>query len=228
MLEAFGEELWIADGPTVSFYGFAYPTRMAVARFPDRRLWLWSPIEWTPELGQALDALGEVSALVAPNKLHHLFLGKWAEQYPAARLYAAPGLKKKRPDLTFNAELGAEVPAQWQGVIDHVVVGGSFVLDEVVFFHRPSRTALVCDLIQKLDANAFSGWRRWAMKLDGLLGPEGSTPREWRATFTNRKAARAALDTILDWNPEQLILAHGPTFAEKAGDIIASSLHWMR
>jgi hypothetical protein len=228
MLEAFGEELWIADGPTVSFYGFAYPTRMAVARFPDRKLWLWSPIEWTPELGRALDALGEVSALVAPNKLHHLFLGKWAEQYPAARLYAAPGLKKKRPDLTFTAQLGEEAPTHWEGVIDQVVVGGSFAMNEVVFFHRPSRTALVCDLIQKLDANAFSGWRRWAMQLDGLVGPDGSTPREWRATFTNRKAARAALNTILEWNPEQLILAHGPIFAEKAGDIIASSLHWMR
>jgi len=228
MLESVGEELWIADGPTVSFYGFAYPTRMAVARFPDRRLWLWSPIEWTPELGQVLDELGEVSELVAPNNLHHLFLGKWAEQYPSAQLYAAPGLKKKRLDLAFTAELVAEPPAQWQGAIDRVVVGGSFAMDEVVFFHRPSRSALVCDLIQKHDENAFSGWRRWAMKLDGLVGPDGSTPREWRATFTNRKAARAALDTILGWNPEQLILAHGPVFKEKARDIIASSLRWMR
>ena len=228
MLKAAGEELWIADGPTVSFYGFPYPTRMAVARFPDGRLWLWSPIEWTAELGQALDELGEVSELVAPNKLHHLFLGKWVERYPSAQLYAAPGLKKKRSDLAFTAELGVQSPAPWQGEIDHVVVGGSFAMDEVVFFHRPSKTALVCDLIQKLDESAFSGWRRWAMKLDGLVGPDGSTPREWRATFTDRKAARAALDTILSWNPEQLILAHGPVFKEKARDIIASSLRWMR
>lgn len=228
MLESVGEELWIADGPTVSFYGFAYPTRMAVARFPDRRLWLWSPIEWTAELGQGLDELGEVSELVAPNKLHHLFLGKWAEQYPSARLYAAPGLKRKRPDLAFTAELGVEPVPPWEGAIDHVVVRGSFAMDEVVFFHRQSRTALVCDLIQKLDETAFSGWRRWAMKLDGLLGPNGSTPREWRATFTHRKAARAALDAILGWNPKQLILAHGPIFEEKARDIIASSLRWMR
>jgi hypothetical protein len=169
LLEAFGEELWIAEGPTVSFYGFAYPTRMAVARLPDRRLWLW-----------------------------------------------------------FTAELGAEAPARWQGMIDHVVVSGSFAMDEVVFFHRASKSALVCDLIQKLDPSAFSGWRRWAMKLDGLVGPDGSTPREWRATFTNRKAARAALDTILGWNPEQLVLAHGPVFEENARDIIASSLGWMR
>ncbi|MDH3199400.1 MAG: hypothetical protein OEM15_00770 [Myxococcales bacterium] len=89
-------------------------------------------------------------------------------------------------------------------------------------------TTLVCDLIQKLDESAFSGWRRWAMKLDGLLGPDGSTPREWRATFTNRNAARAARDTILGWNPKQLILAHGPVFEQDAQDIIASSLRWLR
>ena len=31
-LQNIGGEIWIADGPTVSFYGFAYPTRMAVVR----------------------------------------------------------------------------------------------------------------------------------------------------------------------------------------------------
>ena len=227
MLTPVDEKLWIVDGPTVSFYSFPYPTRMAVARLPDRKLWLWSPIELTVALADALEELGEVSFLVAPNKLHHLFLDAWAEQYPTARLYAAPGLAKKRRDLSFAAELGDAALPEWQGAIDQVVVGGSFAMDEVVFFHRPSRSALVCDLIQKHDKNAFSGWRRWAMQLDGMVGPDGSTPREWRATFTRRTVARAALNTVLEWNPERLILAHGPIFRSGAREIIASSLAWI-
>ncbi len=31
-LQAFGPEIWIADGPNVSFFSFPYPTRMAVVR----------------------------------------------------------------------------------------------------------------------------------------------------------------------------------------------------
>lgn len=111
--------------------------------------------------------------------------------------------------------------------LHQVVIGGSFVMNEVVFFHRPSRSALVCDLIQKHDKSAFSGWRRWAMQLDGMVGPDGSTPREWRATFTNRAVARAGRDTMLDWNPRQLIIAHGPIIRENAKDVIASSLAWI-
>ena len=32
MLEPFGPSLYLADGPTVPFFGFPYPTRMALAR----------------------------------------------------------------------------------------------------------------------------------------------------------------------------------------------------
>ena len=105
VLNPAGEELWTVEGPVVSFYSFPYPTRMAVARLASRQLWLWSPIALTSELAEELEKLGEVRYLVAPNKLHHLFLTEWAERYPGARMYAAPGLAKKREDLTFSAEL---------------------------------------------------------------------------------------------------------------------------
>ena len=88
----------------MSFYSFPYPTRMAIARLANRQLWLWSPIALPPELAEELEKLGEVRYLVAPNKLHHLFLTEWAERYPGARLYAAPGLAKKRSELAFTTD----------------------------------------------------------------------------------------------------------------------------
>jgi len=35
MLETFGPSLYVADGPVVSFFGFPYTTRMAVAQLSD-------------------------------------------------------------------------------------------------------------------------------------------------------------------------------------------------
>jgi hypothetical protein len=32
---------------------------------------------------------------------------------------------------------------------------------------------------------------------------------------------------MLDWNPEQLMLAHGPVFRGGAREVIASSLAWI-
>lgn len=76
MLGEFGYSLYVADGPTVSLFGFPYPTRMAAAHHSDGNVWVWSPIALTDELARAIEDIGPVRHLVSPNKLHHLFLGE--------------------------------------------------------------------------------------------------------------------------------------------------------
>ena len=83
MIEQVDEAIWLVDGRTVNFYGFPYPTRSVILRLRNGDLWIWSPIELTPDLRQRVDALGPVRHLVSPNKLHHLYLQEVV--YPAAR-----------------------------------------------------------------------------------------------------------------------------------------------
>ncbi len=227
MLVEFGTSLYMADGPDVSFYGFPYPTRMALARLSDGGLWVWSPIKLSRELEDEVQALGPVRHIVSPNKIHHLFLKEWAERWPEARLYAPPGLALKKPDLRFHAELGDVPDPAWAEDIDQVVFRGSIALEEAVFFHRPSRTAIICDLIQRHPESKMSGWKGMLMRLDGLVGDNGSTPREWRASFLRRQPARAALKTVIGWNAEQLLIAHGKCSRSNACEIIEEALSWI-
>ena len=227
MLRSYAKDLWLAEGPVVSFLGFPYPTRMAVVRLASGELWLWSPVAWSEALGEALDALGPVAHLVAPNKLHHLYLQGWLDRHPAARVYAPPGLAAKRTDLHFHAELGDAPDPAWQGEIDQVVFRGSFFVEEVVFFHRASATVLVCDLIQRFDPAAMKGWRGLLMRANALVGPDGSTPREWRATFVPRAPARRALATALGWAAERLVIAHGVLPEENGRDALARGFRWL-
>ncbi len=226
-LQAIGEEIWIADGPVVSFYGAPYPTRMAVVRLTDGDLWVWSPVRLVPELRTEVSALGPVRHVVSPNKLHHLFLAEWCAAWPVARLYAPPGLARRRRDLSFDAELGDRPEPAWQGQIDQVVLGGSLVMDEVLFFHQRSSTCLVCDLIQRHDPARQTGFIGWLMRLDGLVGPDGSTPREWRATFLDRRKARAAARRALAWQPERLVIAHGEWAPSGGVDALRHGLRWL-
>ncbi|WP_298159127.1 DUF4336 domain-containing protein [Ferrovum sp.] len=106
MLIPFGQDLYFANGPTVSFFGFPYPTRMAVVRLSSGKVWVWSPIALTEELTNAVESVGPVCYIVSPNKLHHLALPEWRNRWPDARLYAPPGLALKKKDLHFNTELG--------------------------------------------------------------------------------------------------------------------------
>lgn len=227
MLKEFGDALYVVDGPTVPFFGFPYPTRMALARLSSGDVWAWSPIALTPELASATEAIGPVRHIVSPNKLHHLFLQQWIDRWPHARVYAPPGLARRKPAIRFDETLADQPDPRWAADIDHVIFRGSFVMEEVVFFHRLSRTALFCDLIQRHPDSAISGWKGMLMKLDGLVGSEGSAPREWRATFLKRKPARAARDKVLGWNAERLLIAHGECAASGADEIIRRALSWI-
>ena len=79
MLEEFGPSLYVADGPTVPFLGFPYPTRMAVVKLSDGSAWVWSPVALSDALAKAVEAIGPVRHIVSPNKIHHLFLGEWGQ-----------------------------------------------------------------------------------------------------------------------------------------------------
>jgi hypothetical protein len=227
MLDEFGPNLYVAEGPIVSFYGFAYPTRMAVAKLSDGTAWVWSPVALTEELADAVEAIGPVRHVVSPNKIHHLFLAEWAERWPDARLYASPGLAARRLDLHFYSELQDQPDQAWKSDIDQVIFRGSLFMEEVVFFHRASRTAIVCDLVQRHDEAKMTGWRGLLMRLDGLVGKHGSTPREWRASFLRRQKARQARETVLGWNAQRLLIAHGENAQSGATEILSDALRWI-
>lgn len=227
MLKEFSREIWIADGPHVAVAGFHYPTRMAVIKLSDGNLFIWSPIELTDRLKTAIDTIGEVRHIIAPNSLHHLFLPEWKRAYPAAKLYAPPGLSQKRADIAFDGDLQDAPASDWAGEIDQVLMRGNLITTEAVFFHTHSGTVLFTDLLQQLPPKLFSGWRAIVAKLDLMTGPEPSVPRKFRVAFTNRRAARKALGRILAWPAEKVLMAHGTPVEKDAPAFLRRAFSWL-
>ena len=226
-LRVFAREIWVAEGPVVSFFSFPYPTRMAIVRLSDGTLFVWSPIALSSALKAAVDALGPVAHLVAPNALHHLFLQDWKHAYPAARLYAPPGLRRKRKDIAFDADLGDSPEPAWVHDIDQVIVRGSPFLTEVVFFHRQSVTVLFTDLVQNFRPDWFKGWRGIVARLDGIVAPHPGAPREWRASFIRKRLARSALTRILAWPIDRVIVAHGDCVTHDGRAFVRRAFAWL-
>ncbi|MVT67850.1 DUF4336 domain-containing protein [Bradyrhizobium pachyrhizi] len=227
VLQQFGHDIWIAGGPNLAVAGFHYPTRMAVVRLADGGLFIWSPVRLTEELRAGVEALGQVRHIVAPNSLHHLFLAEWKQAYPAAVLHAPPGLRKRRRDLGFDADLADAPSLDWAGQIDQVVMRGNLITTEVVFFHVESGTVLFTDLLQQIAAELVSGWRATIAKLDLMVGPEPSVPRKFRVAFTGRRAARAALQRILAWPAEKVLMAHGTPVEKDAPAFLRRAFAWL-
>ena len=226
-MREFGRDIWIVEGPEVAVAGFHYPTRMAVIRLADGGLFVWSPVRLSDDLRAAVDRLGRVAHIVAPNSLHHLFLAEWQRAYPGARLYAAPGLRKKRRDLAFDLELGDAPPADWAGEIDQVAMRGNLITTEIVFFHRASGTALFTDLLQQIAAERLSGWRAVVAKLDLMTGLKPSVPRKFRLAFVGRRKARAALERILGWPVDKVLMTHGTPVERDASAFLRRAFGWL-
>ena len=205
-LRALAPDLWVAER-RLSVGLAEIGTRMTVVRLADGSLFLHSPVRLDRETRAALDPLGEVRFVVAPSRVHHLFAGDYPAGYPNARLFAAPGLPRKRQDLTFAEELGDEAPAAWRGQLDQHVFRGAGYLNEVVFFHPASRTLVLTDLAFNVPKGKTEGARLfyWLSGAAGRFGPH----RLVRFMIRDRKAARASLERILAWDFDRVIVAHG-------------------
>ncbi len=212
-LQAIGNDIWIAEGEIVDFYGFPYSTRMVVVRLASGLLWVWSPIALTANLVSQVDELGRVAHLVSPNKIHHLYLADWKALYPAARLWGPASTISKRKDLAFQAPLTDDAPAEWEDEIDHFHFTGSPAMDEMVFFHRASRTAILADLSENFSAEFLQAhwtpWKRRIARIWKIMEPWGLAPLELRLSWFNRAGARATRDRLLAQNPEMVVMAHG-------------------
>ncbi|GGA17645.1 DUF4336 domain-containing protein [Neptunicoccus cionae] len=227
MLEKFGENIWIAAGDTIDVSGFRYPTRMAVIRLNSGDLMIWSPVSLTDSLRAAVDALGPVCHIIAPNSLHHLWLAEWTAAYREARLYAPPGLRNKRKDLTFDEDLIEGANAAWQGELDQTIVTGNLITQEVVFFHRQSSTVLFTDLLQQFPQDWHTGWRRVVARLDLMVEAEPTVPRKFRIAFIRRDKARKAIARILNWPAQSVLMAHGDLVTVDAAAYLKRAFRWL-
>ena len=226
---SFGSDLWLFDGPVVTgAAGFRFPTRMAVVRLPgEGGLWVWSPVELSPQVRAQIAELGTVRHIVAPNSLHHTFLCEWAEAFPQAIVHAAHGLTQETAGTVIHARLGDRANPAWEGTIEQVAVRGNRITCEVIFFHRPSGTTLVTDLVQHLPKGWFGGWRALVARLDLISGPEPAVPRKFRFAMTDREAAREGVRRVLAWPTEKLVMAHGAPVTENARAVLQKAFRWL-
>lgn len=224
LLQPLANNIWLAEGETVRFYGMPYSTRMVVVRLANGELWLHSPIGWSPALAEELAQLGPVAYLLAPNALHHLYLAQWQQQWPEAALYATSGVQKKRPELHYQGCLSEPQHWPWQAEIAQQAIKSSKVMEEVVFFHRPSATLIVTDLIENFAPEHFRCWQRPIARLCGILTP-GSTPLDWRLSFSKSQAAEEFAQ-LHAWQPQRIIPAHGEWIDQDAPAFLRRALAW--
>ncbi len=231
-LKPVAPDIWVVDGPLIRFYGMPFSTRATVVRLASGEIWVHSPTVLSEALATDIAALGPVTHLIAPNWIHYAYVDDWSARFPEATTWAAPGVAERAMKHgmpgRFDHTLGQEAPAAWRGEIDQLLVRGSTVHHEAVFFHRASRTLILTDLIENFEARNLPWWMRWATKFLGVVDPDGGMPRDMRLTFRkNRDLLRADVHRMIGWAPERVVLAHGRWYRENGAAELQRAFRWV-
>lgn len=225
----FGEGVWIVDGPEIRMdlgpFKVPFPTRMVVVRLADGALWVHSPIAPDDALFAAVDALGDVRHLIAPNSIHYWYMADWLERYPHATTYAVPDLriKAKRP-FRIDHALDSEARFSWQEEIDWLLVPGTAVT-EAVFFAETAKVLILADLIENFEPKRVrTPLLRWMIQ---LAGANGSAPFDLRQTFRPKmRDVRRQVGRMLDWPVDKVVMAHGRPYTHDAKAELARAFRW--
>lgn len=228
-LNEFARDVWTVQGPDVRDMGVMFTTRMTIVRLSDGTLWVDSPVPVQFETLKQITDLGSVRHLVAGTPRHVWRLEGWHKLFPGAQLWSArPSLftvGKAVPPLT-NV-LDDFPPQGWETDLDQLAFKGSPLIEEILFFHKKSRTVILDDLIQIHPMAKARPFQNLLLKLEGVAFPHGGVGLDIKLTFTHRDLARQSLKKLLAWDFDKLIIAHGDCIEEDAKPFVERAFRWL-
>ncbi|WP_437958273.1 hypothetical protein WME76_00540 [Sorangium sp. So ce119] len=224
MLRAIAEDVWAYEKDFKMPFG-DLPSRTTVVRRADGGVVIHSPLAFDDAAAAAIDALGEVRALVAPNCFHHLFLKAASERWPRASVLGASGLEKKLSGLRFTPLPRSGVAPEIGDDLGVRLVEGVPYITEHVFLHARSRTLIVTDLV--LNVHEV---RNFGMKVFLWLGGAWNKTAQdhlWRLLMRDRAAAARSVADILAWDFDRVVVAHGDVVEGDAKERLRRAVAWI-
>ncbi len=222
MLTSFADDVWLARVP-IRFWGVETGARMTVVRLSDGGLFVHSPVALDAALRREIDDLGEVRAVVAPSLFHHLRVAQWMAAYPRALFAACPGLEWKRTDLAFGCVIADPPHPLWAADLDQVYFSARRE-NEVVFFHRQSRTMICADALLNLSTHERASTRAVAWLMGNSAPGVGHLER---FMIRDRGLARRQVDRILLWDIERIVLGHGGLVERDGREVVRRAYAWL-
>ncbi|GDX80408.1 hypothetical protein LBMAG42_22190 [Deltaproteobacteria bacterium] len=211
-LVAVAPGIWTIHHPEFAVGGLGIGTRTNVFALADGSLALHAPGPLQADQIAAIRGLGQVSTIVIPNRMHHLFCVAAAGAFPDARVIAVAGIAEKEPTLRVAETLGEQVPDSLAGVVEMIKLEGCPKLEEHVLFFPASRTVLAVDLAFNL--HGMTGFNRFAMWLNGANDRFCMT-RIGKSQYIQdaRAAGRSVTRMVEAWDAEAVVVSHGDVLA---------------
>lgn len=225
VLTLLDESLWTAV-TQIRFAGTWFPHVMAVIRLRDGSLLLHSPCRPSPELFDDFSRIGNVTHVVAPNWFHDLYLAQYRDAFPKATFWGPAFLRSQHPRLIDCLLDGGNTPP-WVDELPYVQLRGWFTFDECIFYHTDTRTLIVADFLFNLKASPnMPPYTRFIYRVTRVDGKLTVFPLARVFQPLNARLLRHAVQQLLAWDVERIIVAHGSPVTSRAGEQLRIALRW--
>lgn len=215
----------IAEGVALMQYplrGFGIDFRRSVTllRLTDQRVVIHSTAPFTSGDVEAIRRFGKPSWLVEATLLHDTFARPARAIFPDLPFLAPDGFSKLG-----GAPTGPLLPSprEWRDEIEVLKVEGLRKINEHAFFHRPSRTLILADLLFHFPADSH-GWTRFfaqqIMRLPRLLGISAF----FRLMIRDRESFHLSMKRIMEWPFEQIVVGHHEPIQRDAKTVFTQAL----
>jgi hypothetical protein len=218
-MKKIAENVWTLRYP-LPVLGNDFGRTVTVIRLASGRLVIHSTAPFSATDIEAIRQLGEPGWLLDATLFHDTFAKEGCRAFERVPYLAPPG-------FTGVAEVQTRTlippPNGWRGELEVIALAGMPKVQEHVFFHRPSRTLIVCDFFFSF-ARSGSIWTRFflrnVMRLKNGVGMSGF----FRFMIRDREAFKESVRPILAWEFERIVVGHGDGIAHDAHRIFREEL----
>ena len=168
-MESVAKQIRLIQYP-LSLFGTQVGRRVTLIRLDSGDVVIHSTAPFSSDDVAAIADFGRPSALLDSTLCHDSFARQGRAMFPDLPYFAPHGFEAVSG---VRARSLSEPPPAWGGELDVLLLEGMPRVREHVFFHHPSRTLVLADLLFNFGANA-TGWTRFFFRhLAGIPNPPG-------------------------------------------------------
>jgi hypothetical protein len=211
------ENIWELNYP-LSLIGAQLGRRVTILRLQSGKLLIHSTGPFTAADVRAIKTLGAPAWLVDVTLNHDTFSDLGRAAFPEIP-YGLPDDFIHVDGERFSLN---NPPVEWGDEIQVIEIAGMPRVREYAFYHRPSRTLIVADLVFNFER--CSTWTRQFFRWAGGIKEYPGMSRLFASLIADKPAFTHSLDEIMRCDFDRLIVAHGAIIQTNAKQRLSNAL----
>ena len=211
-----------------------HPLRMAgcqmgrvvtLLRLESGKVVIHSTAEFTQEQVEEIRELGEPGWLVEATCFHDTCAKEGRKAFPDIPYLVPPGFKGAGRLVGMAL---SPAPREWGEELQVIELGGMPKVREHAFFHRPSKTLIVADLMFNLPPDV-GRWTQMFLRATGGISDYPGMSRLFRFLIKDRTDFVSSIGRIAKLDFDKVVVAHGEPILENAKSRLLELLarHWL-